>query len=177
MRPLVPSLAIIALFSTPHIVCSADADGSKVTTVTSLAEEDREILTETCHLVSYSVQAVDSMKERAKDGASKDLLGAIRKDASTMQSELAELMRSKAIPTPMLEEDYQDHLAEIAQAEPKEVYATYRDYQMDVSEDLVEVLKEASEDAKDADVRAFAVKWLPAAQKQVDLLKTYKPVQ
>lgn len=180
MRSLTPFLAALALTAAPHFATlapAADTDPAQEARTTALNEKDREFLTEACHRIAYSVKAAEQVTPRLTDAAAKDLLGVVQKDSEAMHRELAELMKDKGLGTPMLTKDYSEDLAKVAKADKNDVYSDYRDYQLDVSEELADTLENASEKAEDGDVRAFAVKWLPSARHHCEILEEYEPVQ
>lgn len=178
MRIIVPTLAAFALCTAlPQALSAAEPDPMVQAAAAVIADEERETLVETSHRIAFTLQACDAAKDKIQDQAAQDLMAMIRSETLSIHKELGELMRTKAVPTPALAEDYREDLAEIREAEAEDAYDTYREYQLEVSSDLVDVLEEASQDAKDADLRAFAVRWLPAAQHHVQVLEAYTPVR
>lgn len=176
MRSLTPLLAILALGTAPYIAVHA-ADTPPAAQNTALTDDDRELLAEACHRITYTVQATEQVTPRLTDAAAKDLLGVIKKDAEAMHRELQALMQDHGIGTPMLDEDYREDLSKVAKADQEDLYATYRDQQLEIAEDLAEDLEDAAKESKNADVRAFAVKWQPSVRHHQQILKKYEPVQ
>lgn len=178
MRSLTPLLAILALGTAPHIAANAaDSAPAPAAQKAALSDDDRELLVESCHRIAYTVQATEQVTPRLTDAAAKDLIGVIKKDSEAMQRELQALMQDHGIGTPMLEEDYREDVNKVAKADQDDLYATYRDQQLEVSEDLADTLEEAAEESENAAVRAFAVKWQPSVRHHQQILNKYEPVQ
>jgi len=178
MRSLTPFLALVALGVMPHVAMNAaDSTPTVATENVALNEKDRKLLIESCHRIAFTVQATEQVLPRLTDEAAKDLLGTIKKDSEAMHRDVVALMQEKGIGTPMLEKDYHEDLAKVAKAEKDEIYSTYRKYQLDVAEDLVEDLEKAAKNSDNPDLRAFAVKWQPSVRHHHEILKKYEPVQ
>lgn len=179
MRSLTPLLAALTLATTPYFASVASAADTPPQEVKAahLNEDDHELVVDMCHRIAYTVQATQHVTPRVTDAAAKDLLAVIQKDAEAMHREVTELMKNKGIATPMLTKDYRDDLADIAKADKDETFESYRDHQLDVTDEIADALENAAEDAKDADLKAFATKWHPSVRHHREILKEYKPVQ
>lgn len=176
MRSLTPLLAALTLATTPFFAAVTPAADTPIQAV-HLNEDDHELVRETSHRIAYTVQATQQVTPRLTDAAAKDLLGVIQKDADAMHREWAELMKKKGIATPMLTEDYRDNLKDIADADKDETFESYRDHQVDITDEIADTLENAAEEVADADVKAFAAKWLPSVRHHRQILKEYEPVQ
>ena len=94
------------------------------------------------------------------------------KDHSKANAELKALAASKNITIPSTPgEDQQKDIAEISKLSGAEFDKKYISYMKDDHEEDVKEFKKAADDAKDADLKAFAAKTLPVIQMHLDMVK------
>lgn len=177
MRSLIPVLASLTFIVAP--VCTYAADSTTTTTGTSvvhLSEDDLEMVNNSSNLIMFSVEAAAAVNDRVSAPELKKCVEMIASDSKEMKDGLASLMKDKSLAKGALDEDYRENLMKISKSKADEAYETYRDHQLDASENLAEILEDAKDDAKDANLRAFAIKWEPVVKRHIQTLEKMKPI-
>lgn len=110
-----------------------------------------------------------------KNGSSKrvkDFGAMLEKDHGEAGAKLKELAKRKDIVLPdSLSNDAQKHVEKLSKKTGRDFDKAYMDMMVDDHNKDIDKFKKASEDAKDADLKAFAAGTLPVLQKHLDSAK------
>lgn len=110
--------------------------------------------------------------EKAQNPKVKDFGTMMVTDHSKANEELKALAASKNITIPAtLSEDHQKHVEDLSKLSGAEFDREYVKLMVDDHQEDIDLFKDASYNAKDPDVKAFAGKTLPTLQKHYDAVK------
>lgn len=111
-------------------------------------------------------------QQKAQSQAVKDFGAMMVEDHSKANEELKTLATSKNIILPStMGEDHQKHVDELSKLSGAEFDKKYVKMMVDDHKEDIDHFKEAADDAKDMEIKAFAAKTLPTLQKHYDAIK------
>ncbi|MCK8493598.1 MULTISPECIES: DUF4142 domain-containing protein [Spirosoma] len=112
-------------------------------------------------------------QEKAQNQQVKDFGAMMVTDHSKANDELKSLAASKNITLPtMLGEDHQKHVNELTKLSGKEFDKKYVSLMVDDHKEDIDEFEEASKEAKDADIKAFATKTLPTLKTHLERIES-----
>ncbi len=141
---------------------SAAQTGSGTGTTASLSREDREFMTKAAFGGMYEVMLGQQIEKKATHPDVRAFAAKMVADHGKANEELKGLGAKKGFTVPaQLDADHREDLEELTRLTGAELDKKYIDEMVDDHEDDVEEFRDASKEAKDADVRAWAAKTLP----------------
>lgn len=119
----------------------------------------------------FEVKASEIAVKRATDPQAKSFAEMMVADHSAANAKLKALAARKKVVLPSaLDKDHQQDLDKLGKAKPgKDFDETYADLMEDSHDKAVKLFEEASKDAKDPDVSAFAAATLPTLRQHKEL--------
>lgn len=139
---------------------------------TTVKEDDSEFLVEAASGGMMEVQAGQLASTKAQNARVKAFGAMMVRDHSKANDELKALAASKNITIPTtLGEDHQKHVNDLNEKTGKDFDEAYMSMMVDDHKKDVDKFDDASKDAKDADVKAFAAKTLPVLRAHLDSAK------
>ena len=170
-RFTVPCLAVI-LASAPCIpVIAADTVATNAN-ATSLNADDSKFVTEALRGGMLEVKAAQLAIDRGVADADKTFAKKLVDDHKEMNDELTALAKKKGAVIPgAIDEKGQKKLDELGKVKDADFAEEWLEEQVSCHKKAVDAYEEASKDAKDADVKAFATKHLPHLQAHLDEAK------
>jgi putative membrane protein len=139
------------------------------TTTGALSESDREFMLEAAKGGLMEVEAGKMAQEKATNQRIKDFGAMMVRDHSQANQELKSLASSKNVMLPdTLDEDMREHMESMRKMGGKEFDKHYIDMMKDDHKDDINKFENASNNASDPDVKAFATKTLPVLRMHRD---------
>jgi putative membrane protein len=181
---LLPLLGISFLFA---VACN-DSDKTDSTEVaddkneqmadstgTAKMEDDHEFMVEAASGGLMEVQLGQLAATNASSGAVKEFGAMMVKDHGTANEELKALAAQKNITLPSTPgNDHQHHIDNLTGKKGADFDKEYMSMMVDDHQEDINKFEEASREAKDADVKAFATKTLPILKQHLEKAKTIK---
>jgi putative membrane protein len=141
----------------------------------AVKEDDSEFAVEAASGGLLEVELGRMAQEKGKSQGVKDFGAMMVKDHSKANDELKTLATSKNIVLPSTpSEEHQKHINDLAKLSGAEFDKEYIKMMTDDHEKDVKLFKEAADDAKDADIKAFAAKTLPTLEQHLSKIKAMK---
>lgn len=139
------------------------------------ADDDAEFVVNAASGGMLEVELGKMAQEKGQSQRVKDFGAMMVRDHTTANEELKALAGQKGIALPAAPgEDHQEHIDKLAKLSGAEFDKEYVELmEKDHDKDLKE-FKEAADDAKDADIKAFAAKTLPTLQQHHDAVKAIR---
>lgn len=159
---LLLSLGGIGLLST--VATAADTTPTS-TLVTTLNKDDAEFVRISLLNDLYEIKASELAVKRGLTGAEATFAKLMIDDHSAVDSDLKMIAKGKQVAAPTaLDAKLQGKLDDLGKKNDVDFPAAYLAGQVDAHKAAVSAFKEASEDAKDVDVKTFATKHLATLQ-------------
>ena len=159
---LLLSLGSIGLLSTVATAADTPATSALVTT---LNKADAEFVRTSLLGDMYEIKASELAVKRGLTGSEATFAKLMSDDHSAVDSDLKMIAKGKQVAVPTaLDEKLQGKLDDLGKKTDADFPAAYLAGQVDAHKTAVSAFKEASEDAKDVDVKAFATKHLATLQ-------------
>ncbi|RAJ97839.1 putative membrane protein [Larkinella arboricola] len=137
-----------------------------------MPEDDSEFAIKAASGGLMEVELGKLAEQKAQSKQVKDFGAMMVADHSKANEELKTLAASKNISIPAtLSEDHQKHVDDLSKLSGAEFDKEYVRLMVDDHKEDIDLFKEASFDAKDPDIKAFAGKTLPTLQKHYDAVK------
>ncbi|MFD1142428.1 DUF4142 domain-containing protein [Larkinella insperata] len=137
-----------------------------------MPEDDSEFAIKAASGGLMEVELGKLAEQKAQSQQVKDFGAMMATDHSKANEELKTLAASKNISIPAtLSEDHQKHVDELTKLSGAEFDKEYVKLMVDDHKEDIDLFKEASFNAKDPDIKAFAGKTLPTLQKHYDAVK------
>jgi putative membrane protein len=153
---------------TDSVENAEEANESKET-ATTVKEDDSEFLVEAASGGLMEVQAGELASTKAQNARVKAFGAMMVRDHGKANEELKALASSKNITIPTTPgEDHQKHINDLNQKSGKDFDNAYMSMMVDDHKDDVDKFESASNNAKDAAVKAFAAKTLPVLRAHLD---------
>jgi putative membrane protein len=144
-------------------------------TLTEGQEDDSEFAVKAASGGMMEVELGRMAQQKATNADVKAFAKMMVDDHTKANDELKALAASKNITLPTtLGADHQKKVDELSKLAGREFDKKYVSLMVDDHDDDIEAFKEAADDAKDPDIKAFAAKTLPTLQKHHDRIKTIK---
>ena len=135
-------------------------------------EDDSEFAVKAASGGMMEVELGKLAAQKAQSQQVKDFAAMMVTEHSKANEELKTLTASKNITIPAtLSEDHQKHVDDLSKLSGAEFDKEYVNLMVEDHKEDIDLFKEASFGAKDADVKAFAGKTLPTLQKHYDAVK------
>ena len=148
---------------------NAKDSNEKKEDATAVKEDDSEFLVEAANGGMMEVQAGQLASTKAKSARVKAFGSMMVRDHSKANEELKTLAASKNITIPStLGEDHQKHINDLNEKKGNDFDEAYMNMMVDDHKKDVDKFEDASKNAKDADVKAFAAKTLPVLRTHLD---------
>ena len=139
---------------------------------TPTKEDDSEFAVKAASGGMVEVELGRMAQEKGQSAQVKDFGAQMIKDHTKANDELKALAASKNITLPTTPgEEQQKHINDLSKLTGAEFDKKYISYMKDDHEEDVKEFKEAADDAKDADIKAFAAKTLPTLQHHLEMVK------
>lgn len=120
-----------------------------------------------------SIQLANLAMENANDSRIKAIAISLLEEHQMANQELSGISRRKMITLPEAPGDNQlDDIKKLHEEQANEFDKTYLELMINKHEDLRDLLENASEDARDTDLQAYASKYLPLIKKHEEHLKS-----
>lgn len=159
--------------STDSVENAHDANDEKEQTGTGLKDDDNDFAVKAANGGMLEMEVARLAREKAQSNDVKEFAAMMLKDHQMANEELKALAGRKNITLPArLGDDEQKHVDELAKLSGAEFDKKYVDLMVDDHEEDVKLFKEVADDAKDADVKAFAAKTLPKLQQHLERITT-----
>ncbi len=159
--------------STDSVENAHDANDTKEQAGTGQADDDNDFAVKAANGGMLEMELARMAREKAQSNDVKEFAAMMLKDHQMAHDELKTLAGQKNITLPArLGDDEQKHVDELAKLTGAEFDKKYVELMVDDHEEDVKLFKEAADDAKDADVKAFAAKTLPTLQKHLERITT-----
>ena len=171
-RFVVPCLALL-LAAVPCIpVIAADMTTNSAVTTAALNEDDSEFVTEALRGGQLEVKSAQLAIDRGVSDADKTFAKKLVDDHTKINDELTALAKKKGAVIPAaIDEKGQKKLDKLGKSKDADFAEEWLEDQIDCHKKAVDAYEEASKDAKDADVKAFAAKHLPHLQAHLEEAK------
>lgn len=138
----------------------------------NLSKEDVKFLQMANQCGLLKIKAAELATKRNASGAPLDYAKKMITDHEAVNKELAALASKKGVALPtVLDEDTQKKYDALAKTEDAKMGKEYMDCQVKAHKAAVSSFKDAADDSKDADIKAFAAKHLPHMQAHLDEAK------
>jgi putative membrane protein len=136
-------------------------------------EDDSEFAVKAANGGILELEVARLAREKSKRSDVKEFASMMLTDHQKANEELKGIAGRKNITLPArLGEEEQKHVDELAKLSGTEFDKKYVSLMVDDHEDDVKLFKKAADDAKDADLKAFAAKTLPTLQKHLEHITT-----
>ncbi len=170
------SLAFVAPFALPTL--AAAADKAVETTTSTLVKNDSDFLIAAIQGGMIEVKNAQLVIKRNVTGPALDFAKKMVSEHEKVNDELTKLASKKGLTLPTtLNEDMQKCYDELAKTDDAKLAKAYIADQVKGHKKAVSALKEAAEDSKDVDVKAFAATHLPHFQAHLDEAKRIADAQ
>lgn len=134
-------------------------------------EDDSEFAVKAASGGLVEVELGRMAQEKGQSAQVKAFGAQMMKDHTKANDELKALAARKNITLPTTPgEEQQKHINDLAKLSGAEFDKKYISYMKDDHEEDVKEFKKAADDAKDADIKAFAAKTLPTLQQHLDMV-------
>jgi putative membrane protein len=142
---------------------------------TPVKEDDSEFMTFAAEAGMTEVEAAKTAEAKTSNSQVKAFAADMIKDHTTAGNELKSLASTKNISLPKaVGEDHQSRLADLSAASGTDFDKAYINMMVDDHQKVVDKFEDASKNAKDPDVKAFATKTLPTLQAHLEHAKSMK---
>lgn len=153
---------------------SAENTGN-ANTAMPVSEEDTKFAVEAASGGMMEVQLGELAQQKASSQRVKDFGAMMVRDHSKANDELKSLAGMKNVTLPPAPgEDHMDHIKKLSEKSGKEFDKDYMKMMVDDHQDDIDAFEKASNNAKDADVKAFAAKTLPVLRAHLDSAKAVR---
>jgi len=151
----------------------AKADSSNGNTAaTPVDTETSEFMVKAANGGMMEVQAGQDAQNRATNQRVKDFAAMMVRDHSKANDELKSLARQKNVTLPdSVGGDHKDHMNDLMKKKGSDFDKAYMKQMVDDHQHDVDMFKDAANNSKDADVKAWAAKTLPTLQMHLDSAK------
>jgi putative membrane protein len=173
MNSLLRSAAMAAMLAGLMLPAAFAADPSTKTSAPStLSHDDKEFFQKAAQTGLLEVQAAGIAATRALAPKTKAFAATMAADHGAANDSLKMLAASKGVTLPtQLDRDHREVLERLQKEEPDEFDETYAEAMRHGHKEAIELFKEAVEDSKDVDIRAFANSTLPTLRHHLDMAK------
>ncbi|MFC5410028.1 DUF4142 domain-containing protein [Larkinella bovis] len=172
------SLSLLLLLSAWTFSCNSTSNkdsaeqAEEANEMKNAPEDDSEFMVKAASGGMMEVELGNLAQQKAQSKAVKDFGAMMVSDHSKANEELKALAASKNLTIPAtLSDDHQQHVNDLSKLSGAEFDKEYVKMMVDDHKEDIDLFKEASFDAKDADIKAFAGKTLPTLQKHYDAVK------
>ncbi len=142
---------------------------------TAVKEDDSEFMEFAADAGMTEVEAAKAAQSKTTDPKVKEFAAAMIKDHTAAGNDLKSLAGTKNITLPAaISEDHQKAIADVSAKTGKDFDKAYVDMMVDDHQKVVDKFEDASKNAKDPDVKAFATKTLPTLQAHLEHAKMIK---
>ncbi len=142
---------------------------------TAVTEDGSEFMTMAASGGMMEVQLGTLAQQKATNPKVKDFGKMMVDDHTKANEELKALAAQKNITLPQtLSEKHQKHVDDLSAKTGKDFDEAYMDLMTSDHKEDIDEFKEAADDAKDTDIKAFAQKTLPVLQKHLDAAQSIK---
>lgn len=139
-----------------------------------LHKDDAKFIEKAAQAGHFEIKASELASKQSTNAEVQTFATQMVADHTKVGNELDALAQTKGVTTP--KEPSKDQQKELTKLGTLTGHAFDKEYADEVAtdahEDAVKLFKKASKDAKDADIKAFATKNLPALQQHLDMGKT-----
>ena len=138
-------------------------------------KDDAKFVTTAANDGMAEVAAGKMAQEKAVGTRVKEFAAMMVTDHTKAGDELAALAKTKNITLPATpDEDAQKKADDLSKKTGKDFDKAYVDHMVDAHENAVKLFTDASQNCKDADLKAFATKTLPTLKMHLDSIKALK---
>jgi putative membrane protein len=150
-------------------------DAKQDVATTPVKEDDSEFMTFAADAGMTEVEAGKAAQAKTTNAKVKAFAADMIKDHTAAGNDLKSLAANKNITLPTaISEDHQKAISEVGAKTGVDFDKAYVDMMVDDHQKVVDKFEDASKNAKDADVKAFATKTLPTLQAHLEHAKMLK---
>jgi putative membrane protein len=140
-----------------------------------ISEDDSEFAVEAASGGMMEVQLGELAQQKASSQRVKDFGAMMVRDHTKANDELKSLAGMKNITLPPAPgEDHMEHIKKLSEKSGREFDRDYMKMMVDDHQEDVKAFEKCSDDAKDADLKAFAAKTLPVLRAHLDSAKVIR---
>lgn len=144
-------------------------DGDSAMASTSVVEDDSKFMVESASSGLMEVELARIAQQKATNPQVKEFAGTILRDHSNANEELKALASRKNVTLPTAPgEEHQGHIKDINEKTGRDFDKAYMDMMVEHHKDDVDRFEKASNDARDAELKAFAGKTLPVLRSHLE---------
>src|SRR5688572_5841356 len=148
---------------------SAENSGANRPAASTVSEEDSKFAVEAASGGMMEVQLGELAQQKARSQRVKDFGAMMVRDHSKANEELKSLAGMKNVTLPPAPgEDHMDHIKKLTEKTGAEFDKDYMKMMVDDHQEDVDNFEKASNNCKDADLKAFATKTLPVLRAHLD---------
>jgi len=174
--PLSLALALALPLGTASTLAAADKAGDHSASL--LVKDDIKFIEEANQCGLLVVKKSELVLKRKAPGLNQDFAQKMVTGHLALNKELLELAARKGVKlSDTLSEDMQKKYDALAKTDDAKLSKEYLDYQVKEHKKAVGAFKDAADDSKDPEVKAFAVKHLPHLQAHLDEVKRIEEAQ
>ena len=171
LLPLTLALALALPVALSTVAFAADHVDA-TTTSTTVSKDDVKFLDRSNQCGLLEVKSAELAAKRNISGPAADFAKKVTKEHAAINAELATLASKKGVHLQTtLDEDTQKKHDKLAKVEDSKLAKEYIEYEIKAHKAAISEFKEAADDSKDVDVKAFAAKYLPHLQMHLDEAK------
>jgi putative membrane protein len=135
--------------------------------VASLSQQDRDFVTKAASAGKFEVRAAQLVKDRAASDDDKQFAQMMIDDHTKANDELKQIAQRKGLTVPQdLVPAHQQLYSELSSA--SDPVSVYRQQQVQAHEQAVQLFQDEASNGQDADLKAYAQKYLPVLQQHLD---------
>ena len=140
-----------------------------------MSSDDKEFMTKAAQGGMLEVALGQQVANKATNSDIKALASKVAADHASANEELKELAAKKGLSLPtQLKEDHQEDIAEMAKLSGSKLDAKYADELVEEHEKDVKAFREAANELKDPELRAWAAKTLPILESHLEQARQIK---
>lgn len=174
--PLSLAMALALPLATTSALTAADKSGNHAASL--LVKDDIKFIEAANQGGLLEIKESELVLQRKAPGLNQDFAKKMVTEHQAVNKELSELASRKGVMlTDTLTDDMQKKYDALAKTDDAKLSKEYIDCSLKGHKKTVDAFKEASEDSKDADVKAFAAKHLPHLQAHLDEVKRIEDAQ
>lgn len=170
LLPLTLALAVAMPLTLPVLGAAERTDTTTTTTV--LSKDDVKFLQMANQCGLLKIKASELAAKRHVTGPTAEFAKKMVSEHESVNKDLSSLASKKGLTLPtMLDEDTQKKYDALAKMDDAKMANEYMECQVKAHKTAVSEFKDAADDSKDVDVKAFAAKHLPHMQAHLDEAK------
>jgi putative membrane protein len=172
LLPLTLALALAVPVALSNVAFAADHVDATTSNSTIVSKDDVKFLNLANQGGLLEVKSAEFASKRNISGPAADFAKKVSKEHEAINADLTSLASKKGVHLPTaLDEDAQKKFDKLAKVEDGKLAKEYIEYEIKAHKAAISEFKDAADDSKDVDVKAFAAKYLPHLQAHLDEAK------